>query len=267
MSLSRSSPVDAGGVWHLQADVNSLEARTFAAKAQTIVHLAGLSDASLSFHRPVEYATTNAQGALNMLEAARAQGAHFVLASSQRVYRPRPALLREDSPREPVDAYGYSKLVAETWCEMYRRVYAMPVTVFRFFSVYGPGQRLTGGTSGVVSIFVDRALAGLDLVARRNVLRDFTYVSDVTWALREIVEHPLPGDFNVATGVATSVVDLAYLVREVAGASSRVVEEPGADEISYVADISKARGILGYEPQVSLREGLQRYVRWARETS
>lgn len=267
MSLSRSGPGDAGGVWHLQADVNSGEARTFAAKAQTIVHLAGLSDASLSFHRPVEYATANAQGALNMLEAARAQGAHFVLASSQRVYRPGPLALSEDSPLGPVDAYGYSKLVAEMWCDMYQRVYAIPVTILRFFSVYGPGQRLSGGTSGVVNIFVGRALAGLDLVARQNVLRDFTYVSDVTGALREVIEHPKHGIFNIATGVATSVVDLAHLVKEMAGGAGEVIEEAGDDAVSYVADISKARRVLGYEPQVSLREGLQRYVRWAKQTT
>lgn len=265
IARSRAPEVQLGR--HCQADIDSPEARDLARQAEAIVHLAGLSDASLSYRQPATYAVVNAQGTLAMLEAARETGALFVLASSQRLYRPSREPLREDSPRQPVDPYGYSKLVAETWCEMYRSLYDLPTTVLRFFSVYGPGQRLTGGSSGVVSIFVHRAVAGLDLVARRNVMRDFTYVTDVTAALRQAVERPQPGVYNVATGVGTSVLDLAHLVREVSGASCHIVEEPGDGEASYVADITLARSVLGYRPRVTLREGLERYVRWAREST
>lgn len=266
-SLSRSSQIAGLATQHCQADVASAEARGFASQAQAIVHLAALSDASLSYQRPTTYAETNAQGTLNMLEAARQSGAHFILASSQRIYKPRPTPVKEDSPLEPVDPYGYSKLVAETWCQMYARLFDLPVTIFRFFSVYGPGQRPAAGSSGVVGIFVRRAVAGLGLMARGNVFRDFTYVTDVTAALATALDHPRPGIFNVATGIATSVLDLAHLTREIAGAASEICEEPGSDEGSYVADIALAREVLGYEPRVSLREGLEQYVRWVRDKS
>lgn len=266
-SIARSPAPDAPSARHCPTDIDSPQARELARQAEAIVHLAGLSDASLSYRQPATYAAVNAQGTLAMLEAARETGALFVLASSQRLYRPSREPLREDSPRQPVDPYGYSKLVAETWCEMYSRLYDLPTTVFRFFSVYGPGQRLTGGSSGVVSIFVHRAIVGLDLVARHNVLRDFTYVTDVAAALRQAVERPRPGVYNVATGIGTSVPDLAYLVREVSGASCQIVEEPGDGEASYVADITLARSALGYQPRVTLPEGLERYVRWAREAT
>ena len=82
----------------------------------------------------------NVDGTLAMLEAARTNRARLIFASSQRIYRSSLQLIHENDPIKPADPYGYSKLVAEQWAEMYRRFYGVPVTILRFFSVFGPGH-------------------------------------------------------------------------------------------------------------------------------
>jgi len=111
-----------------------------------VVHLAGRADVGESRRDPAGYAQLNATGALNALEAARAAGALFVLASSQRVYPLQPDLCREDAPLAPDSPYGYAKWVAELWCRMASEQFGLTTRVLRFFSVYGPGQRANGGS-------------------------------------------------------------------------------------------------------------------------
>src|SRR5262249_14970263 len=143
-----------------------------AAGCQAIVHLAGRGDVGESRRDPAGYAELNATGALHALEAARAAGAMFILASSQRVYPLGPGLCREDDALEPDSPYGYAKWVAEVWCRMFSRQFGLTTRVLRFFSVYGPGQRAHGG-SGVVSIFAYAALAGRTLTVQSGGKRDF----------------------------------------------------------------------------------------------
>jgi len=176
VSHSLTKPPDAVG--HLSADILSEEAAAYASQGEAIIHLAGLSNASVSLASPLLYSRVNALGTLNMLEAARKAGAAFVLASSQRVYRPQRAPLKEDDLKLPPDPYGYSKLVAEEWTGMYHRLYGLRTRVVRLFSVYGPGQLVTEGQSGVVSIFIQKALKGEEIAILSQNLRDFTYAGD-----------------------------------------------------------------------------------------
>ena len=134
--------------------------RAALAGSEAIVHLAALSDASQSLADPVGYTTINALGTLNVLEAARQHGAGVVFASSQRIYEPWHGPLHEDAPKAPTTVYGWSKLAAEGWVTMYSQVYNVPTITLRLFSVYGPGQRMRGGASGVLAIFAERTLRG-----------------------------------------------------------------------------------------------------------
>ncbi|MBI2863186.1 MAG: NAD-dependent epimerase/dehydratase family protein [Chloroflexi bacterium] len=248
-------------------DVESDEARQAAAAGDYIVHLAALADASLSTGQPLLYNRVNAGGTLNMLEAARLSGAGFILASTQRVYRPQLAPLKEDLALEPMDPYGYSKVVAEKWVEMYRRFYGLRTTVARFFSVYGVGQRPGKGLSGVVALFVARALAGEDMIVDSRTRRDFTYVADVVQGVRSIIEAPAAAGktYNIATGIGYSLAELASLVRETCGSRSEIVFSGEAGEgQNYIADLSRAREDLGYRPTIDLRQGLKLYADWMR---
>ena len=254
------------GAKHTRGDVLSETARAAAARAEAIVHLAGQGDVQDSFRRPFEYNRVNALGALNVLEGVRAAGAeagaHVVLASTQRVYGPATGSVREDAPLAPADPYAVSKRVAEQWCEMYAVQLGVPTTVVRLFSVYGPGQ-VGQGTSGVVSIFLDRARRGEPLQVHARQRRDLTFVGDVARGIRLAVERPPSAHqarvFNLATGVGTALDELARLIVHVLGSSSPVVP-PSVDaaEADRVADVTLARTELGYAPAVGLEEGLRR---------
>ncbi len=236
-------------------------------QVDAIVHLAAAADASSSFADPLAYNRINALGTLNMLEMARNAGALFVLASTQRIYRPQNVPLPENASLQPVDPYGYSKLVSETWTRMYREVFQTRTVILRFFSVFGPGALLYGGTSGVVSIFAHRALRGEPLRVSDGNLRDFTYVDDVVRGITLALEKPVAigQTFNIATGVATSIGELARAMKDVTGSPSEVIVAGTAAVESYVADISRARIELDYTPCIELRRGLELYVGSLRE--
>lgn len=255
-------PTATPPIEHIRADVLSDVARAAAAASDAVVHLAGRGDVQASFSEPFEYNRLNALGTLNVLEGARARPAHVVLASTQRVYRPAERPIPEDAPLGPADPYAVSKLVAEQWCRMYAEQLATPTTVVRLFSVYGPGQ-VGQGTSGVVSIFLERARRGEPLAVHADQKRDLTWVGDVARGIRQAVEQPpAPGShrvYNLATGIGTSLVALAELVRDTLGSTS-AIEAPAARaaEGDRVADITRAQADLGYRPLVTLAEGLAR---------
>jgi UDP-glucose 4-epimerase len=180
---------------HLQLDVRSDEARAAAGRVDAIVHLAGRGDVQASYQDPREYNQLNAVGTLNILEGARTSKAHVIVASTQRVYQRAEQSISEDAPLAPTDPYAYSKLVAEQWCRMYAEQLDTPTTVVRLFSVYGPGQ-VGQGTSGVVSIFLDRARRGEPLTVHADQQRDLTWVGDVARGIRLALESPPSADIQ-----------------------------------------------------------------------
>jgi len=272
-TLHRGGPLSATGASgepprHVRADVLSDDARVAASRAEAIVHLAGRGDVQASFREPLAYSRLNALGTANILEGARAGGAHVVLASTQRIYRPTDAIIPEDAPLAPTDPYAYSKLVAEQWCRMYAEQLGTPTTVVRLFSVYGPGQ-VGQGTSGVVSIFLARALRGEPLTVHADQQRDLTWVGDVARGIRLAVERPPKPDaparvYNIATGVGATLYDLAQLVCAAVRSRSEIVPPSGrADEGDRVADVRRALAEIGYAPAVSIEEGVARLARAA----
>ncbi|MBV9583030.1 MAG: NAD-dependent epimerase/dehydratase family protein [Chloroflexi bacterium] len=261
----------APGVEYVAGDVRSDRAALCHAAdgCAALVHLAGRGDVEESRHDPAGYAELNAGGALHALEAARAAGAVFVLASSQRVYPLKPGTCREADPPAPDSPYGYAKWVAEVWCRMASEQFDVPTRVLRFFSVYGPGQQANGG-SGVVSIFVRAALDGRPLVVQSAGRRDFTDARDVARGILIAVEHAQREGghhvFNIATGAGTTFGELADSIVRLADSTSpvelRLREAEGND---LVADTSHAREVLGFSTCVRLADGLERYIQWTRQ--
>ena len=234
-----------------------------------VVHLAGRGDVGESRRDPVGYAELNASGALHALEAARAAGAVYVLASSQRVYPLHPELCHEDAPPAPDSPYGYAKWVAELWCRMASEQFGVASRVLRFFSVYGPGQQANGG-SGVVTIFAHAALAGRPLVVQSAGRRDFTDARDVARGVLAAIEHAQRNGgyrvFNIATGTGTTFRDLAERVVRLSDSTSQIEErmtEPRGRDL--VADVARARDELGFSACVPLDQGLHRYIEWLRQ--
>ncbi len=267
VTLGRSPVPPSWPCPHVVGDICSEVARRAAARAEGIVHLAGLPDVSYSLRYPAEVGRVNAAGTLNVLEGAREQGARVVLLSTQRVYARALTPLAEDAPLAADTPYGLSKRQAEEWCVLYHALYGVPTVVLRGFSIYGPGQVVQGGSSGVVSILAQRALAGLPLEIDSAALRDFVAVADLVQAVRLALLHSRAGGrvYNVGTGVATTLVELAEAVCRAVGATVPIRRPPEGPAPGFVADITRIRADLGYAPTVGLAEGLQRYVAWLRD--
>jgi UDP-glucose 4-epimerase len=267
-SLSRSRAPAGWPCRHLQLDVCGAAARIAACAADGIVHLAGLPDVAYSLEHPHEVSLINAGGTLNVLEGAREGGARVVLASTQRVYLPSDRPLPEDAPLAADNPYAVSKRVAEQWLRMYQDLYGVPTVALRGFSIYGPGQVVRGGSSGVLSILTQRALSGLPLEVDAGTLRDFVHVWDAVAAIRLALTVPgaVGGVFNVGSGVGTSLATLAERVRAATASVSAVHASEAIETSGYVADLTRARADLGFAPSISLEEGLDEYVTWLRET-
>ncbi len=268
-SISRSPAGPPGVVEHLQHDLGEPLPPGRVPAIDAVVHLAGHGSVDAAIADPAAAVRQNAQTTLHVLEVARHSNASFILASSQRIYRPRRRALPEGAAKQPIEPYGYTKLVAELYVEMAGRVYGVPGTVLRMFSVYGPGQLIAGGQSGVVAIFATRALAGDELVVMSRHPKDFVEVSDVVQALTLALARPATPAraYNIGAGRATSLTALARAVRAATGSTSPIVERIGDEGPGgLVADIRRAQAELGFEPRVGLEEGLHRYVKWIRSS-
>jgi len=265
-------PAATPGIEHIPGDVRTdIEALCAVTRGcHAVVHLAGRGDVGESRRDPLAYAQLHATGTLNALEAARAAGAIFIQASTQRVYPLQPAPCIEDVPLAPDSPYGYAKWVAEIWCRMASEQWGLTTRCLRFFSVYGPRQQANGG-SGVVTIFARAALAGEPLLVQSAGRRDFSSASDVARGIGLALDLPADGShrvYNIATGVGTTFRELADLLVELTDSASpieeRLAEAPGSD---LVADISRAQADLGYTPCTRLRQGLEQYVQWLRNSA
>jgi UDP-glucose 4-epimerase len=241
-----------------------------------IAHLAGQIDVRKSVADPIADATTNILGALNLMEALRAAGAgsRVVFTSTGGAiygdFNTPPNY--ESFPKDPESPYAIAKLSTELYLAYYGRIHNMDSVALRFGNVYGPRQD-PHGEAGVVAIFCGRILAGrpLTIFGDGRQTRDYVYVGDVARAVYVAATKPLPERglldaraFNIGTGEGTSVLEIARLLQEAAHAKVPVdfaPHRPGEQRESFV-NADKARDILGWTPQVTLREGLARTFAW-----
>lgn len=263
--LSRGSLENLGdaleAVEFVRGDVRDLElVRELARGAEAVVHLAALVDVAESAERPSEYFGVNAMGALSVARAARGASV-LVYASSSAVYgEPRRVPVSEGEEPKPKSPYAASKLAGEAAVLSVAEAAGYRPVVLRLFNVYGPRQ--SRAYAGVISEFVSRAAAGLPLVIHGDgsQVRDFVHVSDVVRAFELAIERDgASGVFNIGSGRPTSIAELASAVLRLSGRRLGVVRgppRPGDVRVS-VADISRARRELGWEPRVSLEEGLR----------
>jgi UDP-glucose 4-epimerase len=255
---------------YIEADVRDEVAVSRAvADADVVFHEAALVSVDASVADPKRSHTTNATGTLNVLEAAREHDTRVVLASSAAVYgHPEGTPISEAHPKEPTSPYGLDKLAADHYARLYADRYDLDTVALRYFNVYGPRQ--TGEYAGVITVFIEQALADDPITVHGDgsQTRDFVFVEDVVRANRLAAETGQAGTaYNVGTGASITIRDLAELIRDITDANSDIVHtDPREGDIEQSkADISKAESALGYEPRVSLREGLERTVERFRE--
>ena len=230
-----------------------------------IVHLAAQSGVVTSIEDPSFDYSVNVLGTFNVLEAARKSEVRKVIFASSNAAagKQTPPVSEMGAPR-PVSPYGASKLAAEGYCSAYHEAFGIGTVALRFANAYGPHS--THKTS-VVARFLSLALSGkpLTVYGDGSQTRDFVYVGDLCQAiLLALDEKASSGIYQIGTGVETSVNELISTIESVLGRDlprRHLPARRGEVERTYL-DISKARTLLGYGPQFSLKEGLESTHRW-----
>lgn len=270
-SGSRANLADLGAARFLEGDLRD-EALLAEAMAgcEAVFHLAASVGNKRSLDHPLIDSDINLMGTLKLLEASRAAGVRkVVVSSSAGIFGELKTLpIREDHPLEPETPYGVSKLAAEKMALAYAKLYALECVALRYFNVYGPRQRFDA-YGNVIPIFVFRMLAGqpLTVFGDGEQTRDFVNVHDVVQAnLKAALATGVSGAFNVGSGTQVSINRLLELLREATGLDPVVDYGPPrpGDVRDSLADIGAAAAAFGYQPTVSLAEGLQEYCAWAR---
>lgn len=254
----------------LEADLRQEDKLTNAvAGTDLIFHEAALVSVARSIENPLTSHEINAEATLRLLEAARAQNARVVLTSSAAIYgHPESVPITEDQSKEPTSPYGLNKLTLDHYARLYHDLYDLETVALRYFNVYGPRQ-VASDYSGVISIFIDQALSGEDITVHGDgeQTRDFVYIDDVVQAnLNSATTDAVGEAYNVGTGESVTIRELAELIQDITDTDSDIVHtDARTGDIEHSkADISKAKADLGYEPTVSLREGLEQTIEWYR---
>jgi len=225
-----------------------------------VFHQAALVSVDRSIEAPEESHAINVDGALTVLEAARAEDARVVVASSAAVYGdPESVPITETHRTKPLSPYGLTKLTVDEYARLYHDLYGLETIALRYFNVYGPRQ--SGEYAGVISVFRDQAATGGPLTVHGDgtQTRDFVHVADVVRANCLAAATDATGQaYNVGTGTSISIREVAELVREMTDGSVPIqhTEARQGDIDRSCADISRARDALGYEPAWDLRDGL-----------
>jgi len=240
---------------------------------ELVFHQAALSSVPRSVDRPLDTHAACVTGTLYLLDAARRAGVRrLVYAASSSAYGDQPtSSKRETDLPAPISPYGAAKLAAEYYCQAFTATYGFETVALRYFNVFGPRQDPSGPYSAVIPLFVTAILKGQrpKIYGDGHQSRDFCYVANVVHAnlLAADAQGAAGKVFNVACGQNTSLLQLLAQINHLLGTDVAPIHEPAraGDVRESLADISQARRILGYEPQVSFNEGLQRSIEYYRD--
>src|SRR4051812_9573900 len=271
MSTGRRSNLSgvAGEVELITADVRDLPVVQGAMRGcDAVVHLAALPSVPRSIDDPAATHHANATGTLHVLLAARDAGvSRVVFASSSSIYGAVAELPKRESLTPlPISPYAVSKLAAEHYCRSFFEVFGLETVALRYFNVFGPRQDAESVYAAVIPRFIQAYREGTPPVifGDGEQSRDFTYVDNVAEAnLAALGKAGVGGRvYNVACGARVTLKELAMSIRRETGATVAPVHSPPTpgDVRHSVADVSRARRELGYEPVVTLDEGLRRTV-------
>ncbi len=239
-----------------------------------VLHLAARAGVRPSIEDPELYVSVNLAGTMTLLEACRRAGVRrFVFGSSSSVYGDAtPVPFREDVPAvDPISPYAATKRAGELLCSVYAQLHGFRIAALRFFTVYGPRQR----PDLAIHRFTRLLAAGqpIQQFGDGSTERDYTHIDDIVkgvlGALRWVEQEPSGFDiFNLGESNTVRLDRLIALIAGSLGVEPRIERLPmfpGDVQRTY-ADVSKARRVLGYDPQVTIEDGVRRFVDWFRTT-
>ena len=256
----------------IEADIRDLQAlgKAFADTSyDCIVHLAARAGVRPSLTEPRLYVETNINGTMNLLELAKETAVkQFVFGSSSSVYGVNPKVpFSEDDPIfNPISPYAATKAAGELICHSYAHLYDMRIVCLRFFTVYGARQR----PDLAIHKFAKLISAGkpIPVFGDGTTRRDYTYVDDIIAGVRAAIDYHRTNFEVINLGESRTVElrELISLLEDALGARAQIDRQPPqpGDVPQTFADISKARRLLGYDPQTDIETGIQRFVEWFR---
>ncbi|HVU67080.1 MAG TPA: SDR family oxidoreductase [Ktedonobacteraceae bacterium] len=260
----------------IEGDVRDYAALAEAMKGVEVVfHQGAIASVPRSIADPAGSLEINVTGTQNVLLAAREQGVRRVVyASSSAVYGDAPTLpKREDLPTNTLSPYAVHKLAGEMLCEVFTRLYGLETVALRYFNVFGPRQDPASEYAAVIPRFLTMLLEGKRPVVFGDgeQTRDFVYIANVVQAnLKAAVAPAAVGRaMNIGCGERISLNEVLRLAGELLGITVEAEYRPArpGDVRDSVADISLARDLLGYQPEISLRAGLTRTLEAIRAAS
>ena len=240
-----------------------------------VLHQAALSSVPRSIADPIASNAANVNGTLNVLIAARkAKVKKVVYASSSSIYGLTKQMpVQEGLPVQPASPYALGKYTGERYCQLFCELYGLPTVCLRYFNVFGPRQDPASEYSAVIPKFIDALLSGQapTIYGDGEQSRDFTYVDNAVSANVLAVKAAASAHgkvFNVGCGRRTSLNELIALLADILKLELKPRYQPArpGDVRHSHADVSQARAALGYEPSISVEEGLQRTVAWFQES-
>ncbi|MFZ5995164.1 MAG: GDP-mannose 4,6-dehydratase [Thermodesulfobacteriota bacterium] len=236
-----------------------------------VIHLAARAGVRPSLNDPLLYEDVNGRGTLNILELCRKYDVkRFIYGGSSSVYgiNNKVPFSEDDDISRPVSPYAATKRANELMCYTYHHLYGIHVTVLRFFTVYGPRQRPEMAIHKFTRL-IDEGLE-VPLYGDGSSRRDYTYVDDIIQGVMAARASTAIGPydiFNLGESRTTELRKLVALIEDALGKKARIKwlpDQPGDVPVTY-ADISKSKGLLGYNPQVTVEEGVPLFVKWYQE--
>lgn len=235
-------------------------------KPKKVVHLAAIAGVRASIADPQEYVDVDIKGTLNLLEIAKEYDIEqFIFASSSSVYgmNKKVPFSEDDSVNNQASPYAAAKRSAELFCKTYNHLYNIPITVLRFFTVYGPRQR----PDMAIHKFTRLMMEGkpIPMYGDGSSERDYTYIDDCIDGIMKALENPFDFQiFNLGNSTTIKLKDLIDLIAEKLGIEPKIEQlpdQPGDVPITY-ADIKKAKVMLGYTSKTIIEKGIERFIDW-----
>ena len=235
-----------------------------------VFHLAAQIHVDRSIIEPKLTYEINVLGTQNILEVARMYDVEKVIhASTSEVYgSAQYAPMDEKHPLNAPHPYGASKIAADRMCYAYIETYGMNICIMRPFNLYGPRQK-DSGYGGAISLFTKRVLSNMPpiIYGDGEQTRDYTYIDDIVDAYDLILNNkPIREPINFGTGKEIKIIDLANEIIELCGKKGNINPvhvEPRPGEVKrLIANISKAKGLLGWKPNYTIEEGLKKFIDW-----
>ena len=252
-----------------------------------VVHLAAQAGVRYSLQNPHAYADSNLEGFINILEGCRHAGCrHLLFASSSSVYGANTKLpfSVHDNVDHPISLYAATKKANELLAHSYSHLYGLPMTGLRFFTVYGPWYR----PDMALYVFARAITEGrpINLFNHGNMRRDFTYVDDVVEAMIRIVDRPPQGDpkwsganpdpssssapwriYNIGNNKPEELMHVVALLEKGLGRAAEKVLLPmqAGDVLETFADVDDLARDIGFRPQTSIEDGIEKFVAWFRD--